>query len=84
MRKTFEEATRDQSGYIDQDTCILLVKRLDNQVATERVRQKLQVGILYIKATLNFMLEDIKYLQNFLENTCGFYIHRKISYTNLK
>lgn len=44
LRETFERATRHRGGYIDQATCIQLIKRLDNQVATVRVKQKLQVG----------------------------------------
>ena len=43
----FEKAALDETGFIDQDTCVELIKRLDSNIATVRVRQKLQVSITY-------------------------------------
>ncbi|XP_042226630.1 inactive phospholipase C-like protein 1 [Homarus americanus] len=43
LKEMFEKASKNSSGgFIDQTTCIKLIKRLDSQVAMERVRQKLQ------------------------------------------
>ncbi|XP_071543528.1 inactive phospholipase C-like protein 1 isoform X2 [Panulirus ornatus] len=43
LKEMFEKASKNSSGgFIDQTTCIKLIKRLDSQVAMDRVRQKLQ------------------------------------------
>ncbi|XP_069947731.1 inactive phospholipase C-like protein 1 isoform X1 [Cherax quadricarinatus] len=43
LKEMFEKASKDSSGgFIDQSTCIKLIKRLDSQVAMDRVKQKLQ------------------------------------------
>ena len=47
LKTVFEKATIDETGYIDQDTCVQLIKTLDSNVATVRVRQKLQVFQIY-------------------------------------
>ncbi|XP_045102897.1 inactive phospholipase C-like protein 1 isoform X1 [Portunus trituberculatus] len=43
LKEMFEKASKNNSGgFIDQTTCIKLIKRLDSHVALVRVRQKLQ------------------------------------------
>lgn len=45
LKEMFEKASKNNSGgFIDQNTCIKLIKRLDSHVAMVRVRQKLQVN----------------------------------------
>ncbi|XP_063585397.1 inactive phospholipase C-like protein 2 [Penaeus indicus] len=42
LREMFQKASKNSTGFIDQSTCIKLIKRLDSHVTLVRVKQKLQ------------------------------------------
>nr|XP_053636107.1 inactive phospholipase C-like protein 1 [Cherax quadricarinatus] len=67
LKEMFEKASKDSSGgFIDQSTCIKLIKRLDSQVAMDRVKQKLQVRRVFIDSvTKEYANKDYLTLEDF-------------------
>ena len=73
LRDNFVKATRDSNGYIDQTTCIELIKKLDQQVATHKVKQKIHVSFSYY--LVFYVIAIIFRIQNFKFQYIFFYYY---------